>query len=226
MDGPTPAATELHRELTSTWTDTIGCAWTAVTCWGTAWFFLMAWWRPLEYENGRWVKLGVGLMVLEFILVHSAGVMHHLMDTRGGWGKVRQVGGLTALYLLFGVGIALAFRSWWLLGTLALVLSGRVSVVFSGVGDMGRAILQRRMVAGVLLYLGLMFATLILPVPRGGLTPGLVRSVWPDRGSGEWTERPEKALAMGAAYFLLLGLVELRPPRRPAASLPLGRRKK
>lgn len=68
------------------------------------------------------------------------------------------------------------------------------------------------MVASVVLYLALIFATAFLPVPRGGLTPDLVDRLMADFGSGAWVDHPEKALAMGMLYFLLLGLVEIRPP--------------
>ncbi len=176
--------------------------------------FITAWWWPLQLEDGRWVKLGVGVMVLEFILVHSGGVMHHLMVEKAAWNPLQQVLGFIGLYLLFGASIALVFKSWWLLGSFALVMSGRLYAVFHGMGEMDRAIAQRRMSASVLLYLGLLFTTLVLPVPPGGVTPEILDSVWPNRGGGAWTDQPEKALAMGAAYFLLLGLVEMRPPRR------------
>ena len=208
------SAAKPEGELTATWGDTLGCLWTGWSCWIMAWLFLTAWWRPLQLEDGRWVKLGVGVMVLEFILIHSGGVLHHLLEKRAGWSGWRQVAVLVAFYLIFALGIALGFKSWWLLGSFALVMSGRLWSMFAGMTAMDLAIARRRTVASALLYLGLVFATLFLPVPRGGLTPGVLDQVWPDRGGGEWEHKPEKALAMGAAYFLLLGWIEMRPPRR------------
>lgn len=46
------------------------------------------------------------------------------------------------------------------------------------------------------------------------LTPELVDRVRSGRRGGEWVVPPEKALAMGMFYFLLLGWVEKSPPRR------------
>ncbi len=86
--------------------------------------------------------------------------------------------------------------------------------MFAGQTDRDRAVTQRRVVASEMLYLVLVFATLFLPVPRGGLNDTLLHEVWPTRGHGAWEQRPEIALAMGTAYFLVLGLVELRPPRK------------
>ena len=203
------------EELPSTWSDTLSCLWTGWSCLFMAWLFYRAWWRPMELDGGRWVNLGVGVMVLEFIVVHSGGVLHHLMEQKAGWGRTKTALGLTVLYMLFGVGIALGFRSWWLLGSYALVMSGRLWALFAGHWTpMDQAISQRRMAFCVVLYLGLTFVTLFLPVPRGGLTPGLIASVGSGKSSGVWVDHPEKALAMGTAYFFLLGLVEMRPPRR------------
>lgn len=213
MHPPTPDTRE--DKLPVTWGDTLGCVWAGLSCLAMAWLFFLAWWRPLELEGGRWVRLGVGVMVLEFVLVHSGGVLHHLMGEKAGWSRLRQGLGLAALYTLFGVGIAYGFKSWWLLGSYGLVMSGRLWALAAGTWTpMDQAISQRRMVASVVLYVGLLFATLVLPVPRGGLTEALVSSVRTGGGGGAWVDHPEKALAMGTAYFLLLGLIELRPPRR------------
>jgi len=62
------------------------------------------------------------------------------------------------------------FKSWWLLGSSAGVMAGRLSALFAGHWTvMDQAIAQGRMISSVLLYPGLLFATLLLPVPRGGL---------------------------------------------------------
>jgi len=176
--------------------------------------FITAWWWPRVLDDGRWVKLGVGVMVLEFILIHSGAFLNFFMTQKAGWARDRKLIGLTAYYTLFGGAIALAFHSWWILGSFALVMSGRLWSVFAGQNEMDRAVSQRRVAASALLFLSLTFATLFMPMPRGGITDSLLSEVWPTRRSGAWERQPERALAMGATYFLLLGLVELRPPRR------------
>jgi len=200
--------------LKPTWGDRLGCLWTAGSCWLMAGMFVTAWWWPREVENGRWAKLGVGLLVLEFILIHSGAFLNSFLTKKAGWARTGKLLGLTAFYTLFGVAIALAFQSWWILGSFALVMAGRLWSVFGGPNDMDRAISQRRVVASALLFLGLTAATLFLPLPRGGLKDPLLNEVWPNRGSGAREQRPEIALAMSAPYFLCLGLVEVRPPRK------------
>lgn len=194
--------------------DWLSCFWSAASCWFMAALFVTAWWRPMDLDHGSWVKYGVGLLVLEFILIHSGGFLNAFLAQKAGAERNWKLLGLTAFYALFGGAIALAFQSWWILLSFVLVMAGRLGPVFFGQSDMDRAISQRRVVAGALLFLGLTFATLFLPVPRGGLSESLLNEVWPTRKSGVWERQPERALAMGAAYFLILGLVEVRPPRK------------
>lgn len=205
---------EAVRELRPTWGDRASCLWSAGSCWFMAGMFLTAWWSPRTLEDGRWVKLGVGVLVLEFILIHSGGFLNHFMTQKAGWERTRKLMGMTAFYALFGVAIALAFQSGWIFGSFVLVMTGRLWSVFAEQNDMDRAVSQRRVVASALLFLGLTAATLFIPLPRGGINEPLLNEVWPTRKSGAWEREPERALAMGAAYFLLLGLVELRPPRK------------
>jgi hypothetical protein len=207
----------LTPRLQPTWGDWFGCLWSAGSCWFMAGMFVTAWWWPRSLDNGRWVKLGVGVMVLEFILIHSGAFLNHFMGEKAGWERDKKLIGMTAFYSLFGASIALAFHSWWILGSFALVMSGRLWSLFGGQSDMERAVSMRRVAASALLFLGLTFATLFIPLPRGGINGKLLTEVWPTRGGGAWEREPERALAMGAGYFLLLGLVELRPPRK---SLP------
>ena len=47
----------------------------AVSCWWMAITLFRAWQTPMVVEEGRWVHLGVGIMVLEFILVHSGAML-------------------------------------------------------------------------------------------------------------------------------------------------------
>lgn len=194
--------------------DWFNCLWSAGSCWVMAGSFITAWWWPAKIDDGRWVKLGVGVLLLEFILIHSGAFLNHLMVQRAGWDRTKALIGLTLFYTLFALGIALGFKSWWLLGTFALVMSARLRAVFAGVTALDRAVAQRRVAASALLFLGLTFASIAIRMPPGGITPELLSEVWPDRKSGLWEMRPQQALAVGAVYFLALGFVELRPPRK------------
>lgn len=208
--------------LTPTWGDRLGCLWSAASCWIMTGLFVTAWWWPRELDNGAWVKLGVGVLVLEFISIHSGAFLNHLINQKLDASRTRTLIACVAFYCLFGVAIALAFRSWWLFGSFAFLLASRIQSGLVKQTDMDRALSQRRVVASTLLFLLLTFATIFSPVPRGGIDGYLLREVWPDRGRGLWEESPERALAMGAGYFLVLGLVELRAPRSWRRPPPAG----
>jgi len=220
--GNMAAAEESLQILKPTWGDWAACIWSATSCWIMAAMFITAWWWPLELDHGRWVKLGVGLLVLEFILIHSGAFLNFLMTEKAGWERDKKLIGLTAFYTLFAVAFVVVFKSWWIFGSFVLVMVGRIWSVFAGQSEMERTISQRRMAASALLFLLLTFATVFVAVPRGGITDWMLNEVWPTRGGGVWERQPERALAMGATYFLLLGLVELRPPRKIAPPMTAG----
>lgn len=209
-----PATVDSPQTLQPTLGDWISCLWSAGSCWFMAGMFIVAWWWPLELDHGRWVKLGVGVLVLEFILIHFGSFLNFFMTQKAGWERDKKLIGMTAFYALFGAAIAFAFHSWWILGSFALVMSGRLWSLFAGQNEMDRAVSARRVAASALLFILLTFATLFIPLPRGGINEPLLNDVWRTRGGGAWEREPERALAMGAAYFLLLGLVEVRPPRK------------
>lgn len=207
---PKPAPIPLKAELG----DWIGCLWSAGSCWFMTGLFLMAWFWPLRLEHGAWVKLGVGVMVLEFISVHSGAFLNHFFTTRLNASRILTLLGFVGFYSLFGVAIALAFKSWWLLGSFALLMLGRIHSGITANDPMSKAINQRRTITSVVLYLLLTFATVFVPFPRGGITEEICREAWSGGGSGLWVDHPERALAMGAIYFLVLGWIEARPPKK------------
>lgn len=208
---------EQAQECAPSLGDRFGRIWTAATCWAMSAMFVISWWWPRALDNGRWVKLGVRMMVLEFILVHS-GVLLGVVAARQGVERGRSLLRLAALYTIFGVVIALVFRSWEILASFAAVMSGRYWSACTARGAADVSASQRRAAASLALYVGLTFITVIIPVPRGGITPALLEEVWRTRGSGLWERHPEKALAMGSVYFLILGIIEARAPRRGGAS--------
>ena len=90
----------------------IFCLIGAVSCWKLAFTLYQTWQTPLAIENGRWVSLGVGIMVMEFIMVHS-GVMIPAVATSENLKSFRQIPLLlvSILYIVFGASIAVVFKS-------------------------------------------------------------------------------------------------------------------
>jgi len=184
---------------------------TAVLSFATAAFFALAWWAPKAHEDGAWVKLGVGVMLAEFLVIHSGTIVTELA-ARGA----HRLGlvAIWAVYGLFALGLWLVFGGaeigWLLMG----LMIARGQALFHRPTLLDLAYSRRRSIVSGLLFLGLGMASVVVPVPPGGIDAAMLNELWPDRGGGVWEEEPWRALAMGAAYFAMLGLVELR---RPAA---------
>ncbi len=61
------------------------------------------------------------------------------------------------------------------------------------------------------------FATIVLPVPRLGITPEVVAGQG-FTSSGAWIEEPQRVIAFGVLYFTILGLFESLVRARPGMS--------
>lgn len=187
------------------------CIATALACWVSAVALVLAWIVPMRLEEGIWIKLGVGLVVAEFIVIHAGTLLGELNARRVGWPSLLM---LCGIYALFAAGIAAAFGSAAIALMFVLLLGGRLYGALQPPTPREIAYGRRRSIASAMLYLVLGFASVAVPLPELGVTPELVDAVWPDRGDGLWEAEPQRALAMGAAYFALLGWVESRPPDR------------
>jgi hypothetical protein len=177
---------------------------------GLAAVFLFVWLAPVELPEG--VVGGLTLvMLLEFIIVHSSAFMGQvLFGSAPRPRKAALVLGLSAFYTLFVGGFALAFKTWWPLVSFWGLQANRLLGVLVGQPPSGeeKAFLGRTWVAGVMFYLGGAFATILLPIPRFGLTPGVVAGQHLT-GGGLWIDEPHRAMAFGFLYFAATAISEL-----------------
>ena len=175
----------------------------------------LTWYDPMSVDNGRWVKLGVGIMVLEFILVHSGGMMSGFRKTRDR-AQWQVMAALMGFYLLFAVVFSIAFESWYLMAVFTAVMLTRWMDIFTN-PDHAPELARRRSGVSAMFYLLAVFASVMIDWPELGLTSSVLSEVYPARGGGEWQRDPERALAAGVLYFSLMGLREvlagIRPPR-------------
>ena len=180
--------------------------------------FLVTWVAPYAFGELT-VKRLLLLMLLEFIVVHSAGFMGAAAVSN--LPKAKIVGamlGLGVLYSLFAGAFSLAFGSWWPIAAFWALMANRLLGVIVGQPADGR---EREFVmagwaAGAGAYLLAVFATVLLPVPRLGITQGVVSSQSLP-GSGVWIEEPHRVVASGVIYFALVGLWELLGRRHRAS---------
>ncbi len=188
--------------------------------------FLLAWLRPAFFPEDA-VGYFVLLMLLEFIVIHSAAVMG---SCALGDGPVRKrvlaMLGLAAFYSLFVMGFAAGFKSWWPVTSFVILIANRISGMLLDPNPDGarRDYIKQSWAVSVMAYLAFCFATILLPVPRLGLThETLARAPLP--GGGLWIDEPWRALAFGFLYFTAVGLSELvghRWLRTPAGARTAG----
>jgi len=163
----------------------------------------------MAWNEGSWVRLGVGLLLLEFILLHSGAFMIGVLGQRQNLGqRLKLAGGLLAFYSTMVWAFALSLDTPALLWIFAGIIIGRSLNLLLNPQASRRAIMARSAL-GVVLYLLVVFATVFLPIPELGITASVLNEAYPERGGGLWEREPERALAGAALYFLVIGFAEI-----------------
>ena len=183
--------------------------------------FLLVWLEPERFAPDM-IRGFMLLMLLEFIVVHSGGFAGSVMlSDKPRMQKVQSLGLLGGFYTLFVGGFSLAFHTWWPLLSFWGLMVNRMMSVLLGQAEKGdeRAFLQRGWAAGAVFYLCFIFATVLLPVPRFGVTDEVLRAV-DLPGEGLWVDQPWRVLAFGFLYFTATGLSEMRGHEWFAGGVP------
>lgn len=191
----------------------------AVSCWKMAYTLYQTWQTPLAIENGRWVSLGVGIMVMEFILVHS-GVMIPGLASSDKLRSMKQlpVVIVSIFYIVFGVTIAFVFKSKLLFWTFSGIMVPRwMNLLFNP--DTAKEHQLWRSYESFFVYFMSVILSVLVTFPRGGLTTAILNQVYPHRGGGIWEQSPQQVLVAGAVYFTLIGLLEITSPLRKKSFL-------
>lgn len=172
--------------------------------------FLLVWLAPSPFGPNVLANLTL-IMLLEFIIMHSSAFMGTVMFKPGPRkAKLHALLGLAGFYTLFVGGFSLGFKTAWPLVSFWLLSLNRMMGVLVGNAPRGeeQAFVRRSWAASAIAYLFGAFATVLLPVPRLGLTEAVVAAQ--DRiGSGLWVDQPHRLVAFGFLYFTAVGLSEL-----------------
>jgi hypothetical protein len=172
--------------------------------------FLITWLRPDTF-GPQFVRRLVLVMLLEFIVIHSAGFMG--AATISAVSRLRRILvilGFGLFYSLFTGAFSLAFHTTWpFLSFWVLIANRMLGVVVSPAGDLKEAnVVMLGWGLTVLAYLGCCFLTVLVPMPRFGITAEVVqRQAF--TGGGLWIDQPHTAIAFGFFYFLVVGLGEI-----------------
>lgn len=197
----------------------------AFSCGWLAFLFFRTWQNPLSVSGGGWVRYGFGIMVIEFILVHSGAMLASLADpetpitlngvTLSGERKQQAQRSvlvfLSVAYILMGLSIALAVKATGLLLIFLGIMASRWLGFFLDSATVRAEQLNRSKVSASL-YLLVVTLTVFVPFPAGGLTPEVLGQVYPNRGTGVWAEHPERVFAAGMIYFVGMGVADLLLP--------------
>jgi hypothetical protein len=174
-----------------------------------SWMLFGVWADPMARDGGSWVRFGVGVMLLEFILLHSGAFMGAIIS--GKFAMKKRLLACTGLLLFYGLmawGFAASTDSPALLWIFAAVVTGRILTAVFNRQD-GIKYMLGRSAIGIVCYLLVAFGSVLLPIPEWGITSSVVELAYPDRGGGIWELEPQRAIAAAAVYFLLMGLAEL-----------------
>ncbi|MFA6457016.1 MAG: hypothetical protein WCW40_09365 [Bacteroidota bacterium] len=171
--------------------------------------FLVTWIDPKSLGDDMVSSL-FQVMLLEFIIIHSAGFMGTLIFSAIPKGKkALQLLGLGLLYSLFVAGFAFAFRSWWPVIAFWGLLFNRMMSVLTGQAEQGKEQELVKSMWGVNTgcYLVAVFAAILLPLPALGVSPDDLAHL---DISGEFVDEPHRMMAWGFLYFSMVGWFEFR----------------
>ena len=177
--------------------------------------FACLWAFPLAFgESG--VRKGMLVMLVEFILIHSTAFLGAMAfaESASRTRRVAMLAGFALLYLGFIAAFSLAFDAWWPFLAFGWLLLGKLRIVFHARADSASGGVQAIWALSALAYLGAVFATVFLPLPRLGLAEAVLPQLRLP-GSGLWVEQPHRVVAAGMLYFGLLAWIKWRGvPRR------------
>lgn len=163
----------------------------------------------------------LGLMLLEFIVVHSSAFLGSVaLSDAPKADRVKKALGLSAFYTMFAAAFALGMKHWWPLWAFWALSANRLLGILLGQAPTGREreVVMASWAVGAVCYLAGVFATVVLPLPRLGVDASMLGSLAEDSG-GLWVDDPHRVVAFAALYFTLTGLYTLFSPRwTPAAS--------
>lgn len=154
----------------------------------------------------------VMLMLVEFIVVHSSAFLGAVAySEESAWRRVRNTVLISLFYTVFLAGFALSFKTWWpILGFWGLTLN-RLLGVLIGQAPSGqeKALLMQQWGIGAAAYILCVFPTVVLPLPRLGVTRSMLGELSGDT-SGVWVSEPHRAVAFAMLYFGIVGLLQMK----------------
>lgn len=168
-------------------------------------------WLNPERFGHETVSYLVLVVLLEFIVVHSAGFMGQASLQPEKFKKIGGTLGLGLFYTVFVGAMSLAFKKWWpLVFFWGLTLNRLLRSLTAPKGSLNEGAVALEWGSGAVFYLFSAFAGL-LPWPALGLKCG-GEGCYGLTGGGIWIDRPQSALFSCALYFFLQGIFKIAAP--------------
>lgn len=204
-----------------------------ISSWILAGLFYRTWQQPLQIENGAWVRLGFAVLGLELVSVLAGVFVYGIADPevevqlndlvlQGNKHRAlrrRLLVFFSGLFAIAGGVIAWVAGSWWMLLGFSGMMVSRASGMLNDGEDANRRQFKRFSISLVVFFL-VVILTVVIPFSPDGLTPEVMDQIIPNRGTGLWTDHPERILLLGLIYFGIVGVIELIAATRSNASTP------
>jgi hypothetical protein len=174
--------------------------------------FLATWIDPTSLGDDM-VSYMFQVMLLEFIIIHSAGFMSGVIYGNSPRAqKIKIIIGLGLFYTLFVAGFAVGFNSWWPVIAFWGLMFNRMMSVLTGQTETGKEneFVKNLWGLNVFCYLVSIFVVIFLPLPALGVSSSDLSHL---NMSGDFVDQPEKMMAWGFLYFSMVGWFELKTPR-------------
>lgn len=188
---------------------------------GIAAVFLITWIWPHAIQPDMVTRLAF-LMLIEFIVLHATAFLAFAGASDPSIRfRAIVVGGLLAVYGVFGIGFSFAYGDPWPLMALLITLAPRISMaVFQQTDLQGFARGMAQWTVMTAMYLIGAVATLLAPIPRLGITREVVEAQEMS-GEGIWFDEPYRVMAFGVCYFAATAILSFINLMRPPAEGPL-----
>jgi hypothetical protein len=171
---------------------------------------LVTWVDPSVLGEDK-VSWFLGLMLLEFIVVHSSAFLGAVAFGSGSRPrKLIKMTGLSLFYSLFAAAFAATIGESWPFWVFWGLTANRMLGVTLGAAPAHheREYIQTMWAISGVSYLTAAFLTLLLPIPALGVTPEML-GVALENSSGVWVDAPHRLIAFAFVYFTAQGIFGL-----------------
>ncbi|MDX1680419.1 MAG: hypothetical protein R3242_06795 [Akkermansiaceae bacterium] len=182
----------------------------AIPCFVMSVHLAKVWRDPMAMEEGAWVNRGMGIFIMEFILLHAGVFIGSAMAETSHMGvRLLVLLGLILFYGIFAAAISWAFKSRQILNSFLWLIGGRFVAIVIGVSEEKAELITMHSLYASMVYLAVVFATVFVPFPEFGITDSIARRFRLEGASGLWVDKPHRAIGGATIYYFLVGVMEI-----------------